>query len=63
MKVHVDEDKCAGHGVCVGLCPEVFDLADRGYAIALVEEVPAEHEQAAREAANQCPTWAITLTD
>ena len=30
MKVAVDEERCAGHGVCMGLCPEVFDLGDEG---------------------------------
>ena len=63
MKVHVDRDICAGFGVCLGLCPEVFELHDDGYAIVLVSEVPPEFEDAVRKAASQCPSNAISLSD
>jgi ferredoxin len=62
MKVAVDADVCAGHGVCVALAPDVFELTDDGYTVAKVDQVPAEHEAAVRAAANQCPTHAITIT-
>jgi len=29
MKVRVDAGVCAGFGVCLGLCPEVFELQRR----------------------------------
>jgi len=63
MKVHVNSHVCAGFGVCVGLCPEVFKLHDDGYAIVLVSEVPPEFEDAVRQAVNQCPASAISLSD
>jgi ferredoxin len=63
MKVHVDANVCAGFGVCLGLCPEVFGLHDDGYAIVLVSEVPPEHADAVRQAINQCPASAISLSD
>jgi ferredoxin len=46
MKVHVNANVCAGFGVCLGLCPEVFALHDDGYAAG----GPAAHvsSQAAR---------------
>lgn len=59
MKVEVDEDRCAGHGMCLTLCPEVFDLSDDGWAIAVPGEVPAEHEAAVEEAIGCCPENAI----
>ncbi len=62
MRVTVDDDRCGGHGVCFGLCPEVFDLSDDGYAVVKVDEVPPEHQEAVRKAATQCPTYAITIT-
>ena len=34
MKVTVDEDRCAGHGMCLTLCPEVFEMTDDGWAVA-----------------------------
>lgn len=63
MKVEVDDDVCGGHGVCWGLCPEVFDLTDDGYAVVLVDEVPTEHEAAVREARTRCPSGAITVEE
>jgi ferredoxin len=63
MKVHVDPNVCAGFGVCVGLCPEVFELHDHGYATVLVDEVPPEFEDSVREAVSQCPARAISISD
>ena len=63
MKVHVDAEVCAGFGVCLGLCPEVFELHDDGYAIVLVKEVPLELEDAVRQAVSQCPANAISLRE
>ena len=63
MKVRVDKEICAGFGVCLGLCPEVFELHDDGYATVLVGEVPPELEDMVRKAAVQCPSNAITVSD
>ena len=62
MKVMVDADVCAGHGVCVGLVPDVFELTEDGYTVVKLVEVPVEHEAAARTAVGQCPTHAIEVT-
>jgi ferredoxin len=61
MKVHVNPQVCAGFGVCLGLCPEVFKLHDDGYTIVRVSEVPPELEDAVRQAVSQCPASAISL--
>lgn len=63
MKVNVDTEICAGFGVCLGLCPEVFELHDDGYAVVLVGEVPPEFEEAVRAAVGQCPSDAISISD
>jgi ferredoxin len=63
MKVHVNPHVCAGFGVCLGLCPEVFELHDDGYAIVRVSEVPPEFEDAVRQAVSQCPSSAISLSE
>ena len=63
MKVRVDAGVCAGFGVCLGLCPAVFELHDDGYAIVRVDEVPQQLEDAVRKAASQCPSRAISLSD
>ncbi len=63
MKVRVDRDVCAGFGVCLGLCPEVFELHEDGYATVMVGVVPPEHEEAVRAAVSQCPANAISLSE
>ena len=62
MKVSVDEDRCQGHARCWSICPEVFELDDEGHAVVVQPEVPAELEAKAREAADNCPELAITVT-
>jgi ferredoxin len=63
MKVTVDDDQCRGHGVCVTICPEVFTLTDDGYAVASESEVPAEFEDAVRDAIDNCPEHAIKASN
>lgn len=63
MKVSVDEDKCAGHGMCLTLCPEVFEMTDDGWAVANPGEVPEELESAAKDAIANCPEQAISEID
>ncbi len=63
MKVSVDSEVCAGHGNCMAICPEVFDLTDDGYAVVIAEEVPSESEDAARNAVAQCPERAISIIE
>ena len=62
MKATVDDSRCRGHGVCTTICPQVFALNDDGYAEVVVDEVPAELADSAREAAEACPESAITLS-
>ncbi|CAM4179642.1 Ferredoxin [Mycobacterium basiliense] len=59
MKVHVDDQCCRGHGMCLTLCPEVFSLTDDGYSVAITSDVPTELEEVAREAIECCPEQAI----
>ena len=63
MRITVDEDRCAGHGMCLTLCPEVFEMTDDGWAVAVQDEIPAEYEAATREAVENCPERAISETD
>jgi ferredoxin len=62
MKVRVDAELCTGCGVCVDTCPEVFVLRD-DISVVLVGEVPQEYAEAARDAADSCPTEAITVDE
>jgi ferredoxin len=63
MKAIVDKDLCFGCGVCVDLCPEVFEMGDDDKAQAKVNPVPPDAEQSCRDAANQCPVEAIKIEE
>jgi len=62
MKAIVTED-CTSCNLCVDTCPEVFQMGEDDLAHAIVEVVPAELEDKAREAAESCPVEAIILED
>ena len=55
----VDPHLCIACGICVDLCPEVFQM-DEEYAV-VNEDVDYSHMDCCEEAAQACPTEAITL--
>jgi ferredoxin len=61
MKAKVDESLCIGCELCIQLCPGVFRM-DGEFAVAIAEIVPPEHEKTARQAADECPVEAISVT-
>ena len=61
MKAKVDKDNCSGCAVCVEVCPDVFELGEDNQAMVKVDPIPPEHEEACRDAADQCPTEAIEI--
>ena len=61
MKATVDPDRCQGHARCWEICPEVFDLDEEGHASVIVDVVPVELEDKARQAVINCPERAITV--
>jgi ferredoxin len=63
VRAVVDGEKCQGCGVCVELCPDVFEMGDDDMAKAIVDVVPAEAEDDCRDAADQCPEEAITIEE
>lgn len=59
MQVRVDPDLCIACGLCVSMCPDVFDWDDDGKAETIVDEVPSDSEDCAEESVEVCPTDAI----
>ncbi len=60
MKAIVDESVCMGAGVCEDTCPKVFKVVN-GISQVQVDTVPVEEEDRARQAAEGCPSGAISL--
>ncbi len=64
MHVHVDQQKCQGHNRCVALAPALFEIDDYGTASPIdVGLVPPGLESDAALAADNCPEFAISITD
>ena len=61
MKANVIKDKCIGCGNCVALTEgQIFDFNDDGLAETIIDTVPEDLEELAKDAITQCPTEAIT---
>lgn len=63
MEAAVDANKCFGCGLCVDICPVVFALNADNLAAAVVSPVPTAAEATCREAAENCPAEAISITE
>lgn len=62
MKAKVTED-CISCNLCVETCPEVFQMGEDDLAHPIVDTVPPDLEEKAREACEACPVDAIILED
>jgi ferredoxin len=62
LRIHVNHELCAGTGQCVRICPSVFELRE-GWAEVTLPVIGPEHEAAAREAVELCPTKALEVLD
>ncbi|MDW7678829.1 MAG: ferredoxin [Bacillota bacterium] len=63
MKATVDRDTCISCGLCVAICPNVFEMDDENIAIVKVDTIDVQDEMDTREAADQCPVSAITIIE
>ncbi len=61
MKATIDKENCISCGLCESICPEVFRMADDGFAEVYVDPVPDSAVEAAKEAAESCPVSVITV--
>jgi ferredoxin len=61
VAAHVDTELCVGTGMCEATAPGLFEVGDDGVSHVLRDDVPPELVAAAREAADNCPTRALTV--
>ncbi|MGK5637052.1 ferredoxin [Streptomyces sp. URMC 126] len=63
-RIRVDRMRCCGAGMCALTAPEVFDQDRRAGKVLLLEPAPPPRlADAAREAAELCPSGAITVEE
>lgn len=62
-RVQIDGNRCQGHGRCVLIAPDYFDVGDTGLGKVLREQVLEVDLADLREARMTCPEAAIELTD
>lgn len=60
MKVKVNDD-CISCGMCINMCPTVFDYGDDG--LSCVTGDPNDCPEEVRSAAEACPTNAIEISE
>ncbi|WP_235095880.1 NADH-quinone oxidoreductase subunit NuoF family protein [Streptomyces sp. A1-5] len=59
--LEVDWSRCAGHGLCAVLAPDLIRLGPHGYPTSTTVPVAPWQEHGARRAVNQCPALAVRL--
>ena len=64
MKARIDYDLCMGDKNCNKVCPEVFEYdQDQFLSRVIVDEIPAQLEDAVRKAARECAPGAIIIEE
>jgi ferredoxin len=63
VKVAADRDVCIQAGNCVMVADAVFDQDDDGIVVVLVDDIPDDEMDHAREAVKLCPSQALKLTE
>nr|WP_271716081.1 ferredoxin [Anaeromicropila herbilytica] len=63
MKAVVDQDTCIGCELCVNVCPEVYQMNDDGKSETIVDEIPSNAEEGAKEGRDSCPVNAIDIKE
>lgn len=64
LRVHVDQEKCQGHNRCIVLAPDLFEVDEYGTAWTKNDGLVLEgQEEAAQLAVDNCPEYAVTVTD
>ena len=62
MKAMLEKEGCIACGLCITICPEVFQMEDDGKAGVIQEEVPDDVIGAAKEAEESCPVSVIAIS-
>jgi ferredoxin len=61
MKAYIEREGCISCGLCTQTCPEVFRMAEDGFAEIYGDDVPEKAEERAVESQENCPTSVIVV--
>ena len=61
MKASIDRSGCISCGVCPTICPQVFRMAEDGFAEVYTNPIPEAAEKSATEAQENCPVSVISV--
>jgi len=62
-RFELDRNRCEGHGMCVSVAPDIFELTDDGELQILATAVSVDRVAQARTAADACPVRALQIGD
>ncbi|MGE5626765.1 MAG: ferredoxin [Solirubrobacterales bacterium] len=62
MKAMLEKEGCISCGMCIAICPQVFQMEDDGKAGVVQEEVPDNLLGSAKEAEESCPVSVIAIS-
>jgi ferredoxin len=60
VRLTIDPARCQGHGRCVLISDELFDVNDNSEGVVLVPEPDSEYEPVIIRAIQNCPEGAIS---
>lgn len=64
MRVQVDQSKCQGHNRCAAIAPDLFEIDEYGTAHVVGDgSVPPARQARALLAVDNCPEFAVTVSD
>ena len=61
MKAIIDSEACIGCGLCVQVAPDVY-VMEGDKAVMATEDISEDKAEAAKDAAEQCPVNAISVS-
>jgi ferredoxin len=59
MVVKVDQEKCIGCGLCINICPEVFEFNENNKSQVKAGADFKKNERCIKESVQSCPVTAI----